>query len=97
MAQGQKGARVMSDSPSPSWYDAPEPRHELEIKREERNSGGTCDRLKCGEEIYMDVEIGDVKDRNGSFVQVCKGHYESIFEDTYEALENADSGDWEDD
>lgn len=71
----------MNDAnPPPSWYDPPEPI--LEIKWEQKNSGGFCSREGCSEEIYMDVEIGHVRHPNGHFVQVCRGHYESIFEDT---------------
>ena len=78
----------MSGIPPSSWYDPSEPRYELEIKREQRNSGGMCDRNKCTEEIYMDVEIGDVRYPNGTFVQVCKQHYDSLFEDTIEEIES---------
>jgi len=86
----------MSDSPPSSWYDPPEPKHDLEIKREQRNNGGICDRDKCVGEIYMDVEIGDTKYPNGTFIQVCKQHYDSLFEDTIDEIESYQP-DYEDD
>lgn len=86
---------MANESPSSSWYDPPSPKFELEIKREQINFGGRCDRPNCWEEIFMDVEIGSVKDSNGTFYQLCKQHYETIYEDTLEELEN--EPDWEDD
>jgi hypothetical protein len=78
----------MSDgNPPSSWYDPPEPKYELEIKREElAGADETCD--KCEEVAYMTVEVGDVRYSGGSPVTVCKGHYETIIKDTIEEIEN---------
>lgn len=85
---------VNAGSPPSSWYDPPMPRFEIEIKRERKNFGGRCERPNCWEDIYMDVEIGDVRWQNGYIVSVCKNHYETIYEDTLEELEENEP-DWD--
>lgn len=80
----------MSDGNPPSgWYDPPEPKYELEIKKEKpADPREMCERDNCYEEAAMTVEVGDVRYYGGSTVTVCKGHYESIIEDTIEDIEN---------
>lgn len=79
----------MNDSPPSSWYDPPEPKHDLEIKRERpADVGDICERGNCKEEAAMIVEVGDVRYPGVSPVTVCKGHYESIITDTIEEIES---------
>lgn len=80
----------MSDgSPPSSWYDPPEPKYELEIKYERpADAGDKCDRYTCKEDAVMLVEVGDVRYNSGSFITVCKNHYESVIEDAYEDIKN---------
>ena len=76
-------------NPPSSWYDPPEPKYELEIKREKpADAGDVCERYACDEEAVMTVEVGDVRYPGGSPVTVCKNHYESVIEDTIEEIEN---------
>lgn len=80
----------MSDgNPPSSWYDPPEPKYELEIKKERpADAGEPCERYTCTEEAVMTVEVGDVRYLSGNTMSVCKNHYESIIEDTIEEIED---------
>ena len=84
----------MSDSPPSSWYDPPEPRYDFEVNQSKPADAGTpCERYECDEEAAESVEIRDLKVPYGGgwWVDVCKGHADSVIDDEIElALQGED-------
>jgi len=82
-------------NPPDSWYDPPEPRHDIEIKWS-RALGyrAQCDR--CEEVADMEGAIGDVRYQDGKYFAYCKNHFDTAIDDMYDDLESEIDWDEED-
>lgn len=77
------------ENPPDSWYDPPMQSHDYEIKEERyADPDEVCERDNCYEDAGMRALVGSNRSFGGEWRLVCKGHYESIIEDTIEDVEN---------